>query len=91
MADIQDLVERIEDELSTDIWYVYGGGRHFAAEAIIGKVVLSLACTYIASFLGIKDLAEKHRRAFTEFIRKLRDETVDEGEIRPSAAGWKRS
>ena len=71
---IQALLDKVEDELSTDVWYVYGGGRHFAVEAIVLQFVAALILAYATGFVGVEDIAKRNREQFIEFLRRIRAE-----------------
>lgn len=72
--DIDSLLEEIEDELSTDVWYLYGGGRHFAVETLVLQFAASLFLAYAAAFVGVEEIAQRNRKQFLSWLRGVRNE-----------------
>jgi len=73
MKDLQSLLDEIEDDLGLDVYSIYGGGSHFAAEAVVTHFILALVFAYVAELSGLAGLAHQHRQKFKEFVRRVRD------------------
>jgi broad specificity phosphatase PhoE len=71
--DTDELIEQIEDELGIDVYYVYGGGRHFAVPAVVLAFLGGLLSAYLLAFLGVEDAAKSHRKALLAFLKRLRE------------------
>lgn len=73
MQDLEDLITEIEDELDTDVYYMYDSSeRHFIPGTIIGDLILAAIFAYVVVFLGLDDVAKKHREKVREWLIRLR-------------------
>lgn len=67
--------------MGTDLQYVYGDERHFPDPGITEGILLGLLGVYIASLLGIEDIAEDHRKQLVALVKKLHRNKVKPDDI----------
>lgn len=71
--ELDDAVHEISREIGIDVWYVYEDGeRHMIPDPVIIGFASAILTTYLTKFLGVEEIALKHRAQFLDFVEQVR-------------------
>ena len=76
---VEDLASEIDRPLATVVATDGSEMRYFIGEAVLTSVVIYILNKYLSSYidaLGLKDLATRHADATTEFLTRIRSNSV---------------
>lgn len=74
--ELDDTIHEISRDLGIDVWYVYEDSeRHMIPEPVIIGFASAVLTTYLTKFIGVEEIALKHRARFLDFVEQVRSGT----------------
>lgn len=82
-SQVRNIAYDIEDEIGADFNHIFSDERRrFPVEAVIYAVALAIITSYVVSFIGVTDIAKKHRHRLANFIKRLREQDISADQIK---------
>ena len=72
--ELEDTVHAISREIGIDVWYVYedNGERQMIPDPVIIGFGSAILTTYLTKFIGVEEIALRHRARFLDFVEQVR-------------------
>jgi hypothetical protein len=71
--ELDDTIHEIGRDIGLDVWYVYEEGeRHMIPDPVLIGFASAILTTYLTKFIGVEEIALKHRAMFLDFVEQVR-------------------